>query len=70
MVAQILAYLVIIGITTISAIQMIKFADYIKSDKIICKVLCPIIVLLGIITAIIPIVITCKCLCFCWSIIF
>ena len=40
MVAQILAYLVIIGITTILAIQMIHFAkDYIKSDKIICNVL-------------------------------
>lgn len=70
MVAQILAYLVIIGITTISGIAMIHFAeDYIESNKRIHNILGVILGLLGIIASIIAIVITVKCLSFCWSII-
>lgn len=71
MVAQILAYLVIIGITTISAIAMIFIADdCIESDRIIFNILGGIFDGLSLFTFLITLFLLLKCLWLCWNIIF
>lgn len=69
-VAQILAYIVIIGITASLGYIMIRFSeDYTESDKILFSILGFISGLLGIVVSLITMILIIKYLWFCWSII-
>lgn len=70
MVEQILAYLVIIGITAISEIGMIRLSDkWIECDNIIWNILGFISGILGFMASGFTLLITIKCLVVCCSII-
>lgn len=70
MVAQILAYLVIIGITAILEIGILYLAlNYIDSDKIICNIVGAILGILCLLASTFTILLIVKCLLFCYSII-
>ena len=70
MIAQILAYLVIIGITVGLETTIICIADeWIKKNKIIYDILGIILIVLGMLGVIFTTVVTVKCLLFCCSII-
>ena len=70
MVAQILAYLVVIGITAILEIGILCISDnFIESDKIIWNIFGVIFGMLGLLASAFTFLLIAKCLLFCWSII-